>query len=140
MGNELTFTVYGIPIPQGSSRAFIPKGWNRAVITAANAKTKPWRQEIAGAVIAEIDKTGFQMLKDGVSVEAVFYFDRPKSVKTWAKTTKPDIDKLLRSLFDALTGHVFKDDSQVVDCNAYKRFGTPARCEVWIGEVDQWIK
>lgn len=31
----------------------------------------------------------------------------------WAHTKKPDVDKLTRFLFDALTGIVWKDDSQV---------------------------
>lgn len=135
MVNSLTFTVYGNPIPQGSSRAFIPKGWSRPVITAANAKTKPWRQEIAGVALAEIERTGFQMIRGPVCVEAHFFFERPKSVKTKHKTTKPDVDKLIRSLFDALTGCVFKDDSQVTDCYTYKRFGSPARCEVKVEEL-----
>ncbi len=36
------FTVYGRPVPQGSTRSFIPKGWTRAVITTDNKKLKPW--------------------------------------------------------------------------------------------------
>lgn len=135
MGNDLTFTVYGTPIPQGSTRAFIPKGWNRPIITADNAKTKPWRQEIAGVVLAEMERNGFQMIAGAVRVEARFFFERPKSVKKGHKTTKPDIDKLMRSLFDALTGHVFKDDSQVTICSACKEFGSPARCEVEVEEL-----
>jgi Holliday junction resolvase RusA-like endonuclease len=134
---ELMFTVYGTPIPQGSMRAFIPKGWNRPVITAANAKTKPWRQEIANVVMHEIEKTGFEMIVgEAVFLRAHFYFDRPKSVKADHKITKPDYDKLLRSLSDALTGHVYKDDSQIVMCEVQKRFGSPARCVVTVGKMD----
>jgi Holliday junction resolvase RusA-like endonuclease len=134
---ELAFTVYGTPVPQGSTRAFIPKGWNRPIITAANAKTKPWKQEIAGVVLAEMERTGFQPIADGpVWIEVLFYFERPKSVKSRHKTTKPDIDKLIRSLLDALTGHLFKDDAQVTSCRAMKVFTTEAaRCEVKIGRV-----
>lgn len=134
---ELVFTVIGTPVPQGSTRAFIPKGWTRPIITAANSKTKPWRQEVAGTADNEIFNTDFKPLMDGepIYIRVEFYFDRPKSTsaKVVHKVTKPDVDKLLRSVLDALTGIVFKDDSQVVECEILKRFGTPARAEIRIG-------
>ena len=136
MGN-LNFTVYGTPVPQGSAKAFIPKGWNRAIITGANKKTKPWRQEIAGAAVSAMQKQGVTMLEreHPVSVRAEFYFAKPKSTKksVIAKTTKPDVDKLLRSVLDALTGMVFEDDSQVIEVTGLKLFGTPERVELTIG-------
>src|SRR5258708_7163279 len=102
--SDLTLTVYGCPIPQGSARAFVPKGWTRAVITGANKKTKPWRQEIAGAAVAAMHKAGITMLEreHAVHLRAEFYFAKPKSTKksVIAKTTKPDVDKLLRSVLD----------------------------------------
>ena len=125
----LCFSVHGIPIPQGSTRAFIPKGWSRPIITAANAKTKPWRQEIAGVVVSEMEKTGFaRMTKDvPVKVCAGFSFPRPHGLpkRVNSKTTKPDLDKLVRSLLDAMTGLVFEDDSQVVQLHVRKTFGIP---------------
>lgn len=140
--SELFFVVYGTPQPQGSTKAFIPKGWKRPIITSTNAKNKPWRQEVAGVALAEIEKLNvsfvdpFRPLMEGQPVFASmeFFFDRPKSVKCSHKTTKPDLDKLLRSVFDALTGVAFKDDSQVMCVEATKRFGSPARVEIKIGE------
>ena len=126
---DLFFTVHGIAIPQGSTRAFIPKGWSRPVITAANVKTKPWRQEIAGCAIHAMSENGLTIIGRGqaVSVAAWFRFPRPKSVskKILYKTTKPDLDKLARSLLDALTGIVFEDDSQVMEMHVSKHFGDP---------------
>lgn len=83
----------------------------------------------------EIEGCDFQPLLDGEPVFARidFYFDRPKSVKAENKTTKPDVDKLLRSVLDALTGIAFKDDSQVVTCEVSKHFGSPARAEIKVG-------
>lgn len=126
---DLFFTVHGIAIPQGSTRAFIPKGWTRPVITAANAKTKPWRQEIAGCAKVAMEEKSFTKIERGeaVKVAAWFCFPRPKSVskKIEHKTTKPDLDKLARSLLDALTGIVFDDDSQVMEMHVSKHFGDP---------------
>jgi len=134
---SLNFTVYGTPIPQGSAKAFIPKGWSRAIITGANKKTKPWRQEIAGAAVSAMQKAGITMLEreHPVRLRAEFYFAKPKSTKksVIAKVTKPDVDKLLRSVLDALTGMVFEDDSQVIEVTGVKLFGMPERMELTVG-------
>ena len=108
----ITFTVYGTPKPQGSTRAFIPKGWKRAIITTDNKQLKPWRQQITGTAIA----LGMIPIEGGVAMTLRFYFKRPKSVaKTRLRpTVKPDLDKLVRGCLDALTGIAYKDDSQVV--------------------------
>ena len=116
------FTVYGTPRPQGSTKAFIPKGWKRAVITTDNTKLKPWRQDVAA--IASSEMNGQPPLECAVSVRCSFYFLKPASAKKSItdKITKPDIDKLLRAILDSLTGICFRDDSQVVHCEAHKWF------------------
>lgn len=121
----MRIVVYGVPIPQGSTRAFIPKGWTRPVITAANAKTKPWRQAIIDACMTTlppdkpIDKTAPMRL------DVVFYLPRPKSApkSVVRPAKKPDLDKLVRAVSDALTdAGVWKDDAQVVGISAAKAF------------------
>lgn len=131
------FTVYGIPIPQGSTKAFIPKGWNRPIITSDNKKTKPWRQEIAGSALTAMGGQSPAGKDTPVSVRVYFYFDKPKSTKisVKAKTTKPDVDKLARAVLDALTGITFEDDSQVTELYVMKRFGTPSRAEISVCDV-----
>jgi Holliday junction resolvase RusA-like endonuclease len=130
------FTVLGVPQPQGSSRAFIPKGWSRAIITSANPKNKSWRQEVAGAALCEMKEHKPSGRGMPMRVMLAFYFQRPKSVKVLAeKTTKPDIDKLCRSAIDALTGIAFEDDSQVTELFATKAFGNPPRVEITVSEV-----
>ena len=134
----LSFTVHGEPIPQGSMRAFVIKGLNRAVITSANKRTKPWRQEVAGAALAAMDKDLLDCAGKNVPFRLVvtFRFQKPKSVKKTVleKVTKPDTDKLIRSILDALTGIVWTDDSQVVEILARKQFGMPG-AEIGIEEV-----
>jgi len=46
------------------------------------------------------------------------------------KAQKPDVDKLVRSILDSLTGVVYTDDSQVVIVTAYKKYGAPERVEI----------
>lgn len=61
-----------------------------------------------------------------IQVLVQFYFSRPASTKKSVahKTTKPDLDKLVRSIFDAMTGIVFVDDSQVCKLGCTKGFDT----------------
>ena len=135
---KVSFTVIGTPQPQGSSRAFVPKGWKRAIITSDNSKLKPWRQEIAGTAQIAMSESKIGLLEDvPLCVEASFFFGKPKSAKKSLrhKITKPDIDKLLRGLCDALSGIVFRDDSQIVRCIVSKGFGIPSRVEVSVTDV-----
>jgi Holliday junction resolvase RusA-like endonuclease len=138
--STLTFQVYGEPVPQGSTRAFIPKGWNRPIITAANKKTKPWRQEIAGAALAAMEKDLLDCAGKNVPfrLAVTFRFQKPKSTKKTVleKVTKPDTDKLIRSVLDALTGIVWTDDSQVVEIHARKEFGIQPGAKITFWEIE----
>jgi crossover junction endodeoxyribonuclease RusA len=59
-----------------------------------------------------------------IRISCKFFFLKPKSAKKSIlhKTTKPDIDKLLRAIMDGVTGICFLDDAQVVACDATKDF------------------
>jgi len=133
---SLQFTVFGTPQPQGSMRSFIPKGWNRAIITSDNSRLKPYRQQVAQTALVAMREHGVQMAARGVPIALTlgFFFDKPKSVRksVHRKTTKPDLDKLLRATLDALTGIVYADDSQVDECHAVKAFGSPVRLEIQV--------
>lgn len=133
----IRFTVYGKPQPQGSTRAFIPKGWKRPIITTSNPKMKPWRQQVTGAALeaakGEIIPRGIP-----VSIWLMFYFDPPASLPKKAsrlKTTKPDIDKLERAVLDALTGTIFEDDAQVAIVRKQKCYAQPERIEVYVSAI-----
>ena len=63
-----------------------------------------------------------------VQVAATFALPRPASAvrARWAPDRKPDIDKLLRSLLDALTASgCVADDARVVDVRMSKVYGLP---------------
>jgi Holliday junction resolvase RusA-like endonuclease len=134
---KISFTCYGHPEPQGSTRAFVPKGWTRPVITSDNPKVKPWRQQISGVAM-----DAFAAARGGlvepfakelpVCVQLYFFIEKPASVakKRTQPTVKPDVDKLVRSVLDALTGVAFVDDSQVCAVFATKAYGIPERVEV----------
>jgi len=132
--NGIQFTVLGTPVPKGSTRAFVPKGWTRAIITSASPKTKSYAQESSSCAITAM--SGRPLMEGAVEVIADYYFDRPKSQKKAIyKTTAPDGDKLLRNSLDSMTGIVFKDDAQVVSATVRKHYGSPARAEIQVREL-----
>lgn len=125
----ITFHVYGVAQPQGSAQAFIPKGWTRAIVTSDNKKNKPWRQVVAAAAQAAVQQQRWAFAGKGVPVQlrVTFRLPRPKAIKAKdvPHLTKPDLDKLIRSCCDALTGIVFKDDSQVNEIITAKVYAKP---------------
>lgn len=131
----IQFTVYGRPQPQGSMKAFIPKGWQRPILTSDNKKMKPWRQEVIGTIAS----LRYNMIKrpQAVKVEAEFCFKKPKSLsrKQAYLTKKPDLDKLARALLDCLTGLLIEDDAQVCQLCVYKSYSVPERVSVEVSEL-----
>lgn len=134
----IQFTCFCKPEPQGSSRAFTPKGWNRPVITSANKGLKSFRQEVSKAALVARQEAGFNDVLFGkhvpVEMEVRFYFNRPPSVpkKRTQHVVRPDVSKLVRAAEDSLTGIVWADDSQVIKLVAEKFYGQPERVELTV--------
>lgn len=117
------FFVAGIPVPKGSARAFLHNKSGRIVTRQDNAdRQKPWASSIGYAA----QQAGLVPVDGPVGISLDFTMPRPKGHYRTGKNagelrggapfyhaTKPDIDKLERCVFDALTGIAWKDDSQV---------------------------
>lgn len=109
------FHVEGIPAPQGSKRHV-----GRGVLIESSKALKPWRERVAWTA-REHD---VPLRVGAVSVKLAFVMPRPVSTpksKTPPAMRKPDLDKLVRGVFDALSGLCFEDDARVVDLRATKR-------------------
>jgi Holliday junction resolvase RusA-like endonuclease len=122
---NLAFDAIGNPEPQGSARAFVRGG--RPVITSDNPKMHHWRDVIAWEARAAM-VGGLSPAIGPVEVDAVFAMKRPASVsekKRPKPSVKPDLDKLSRSLLDALTGVAFLDDAQVTSLKVQKVYAQP---------------
>lgn len=133
----IKFTVFCRPQPQGSSRAFVVKG--RPIITSDNKNLKSFRQQASIATITAMNEGHHERIckPRPVDLTVAFYFRRPASKKkAVALTVKPDIDKCVRSLADALTGICFDDDSQITDLYARKLYGEPERVEIEVWEAN----
>lgn len=133
--SELRFTVPGKPVPQGSMRAFLPRNCSRPVVISDNQKLKPYRIEVGACAVEAISKISGKMPlypeKSPVQMRVTFYFVRPKSAKNRQyPTVKPDVDKLLRAVCDALNGIVWHDDAQLIWSHAEKLYGDRERTEI----------
>lgn len=131
----IRFTVPGVPVPQGSMRALMRPGARFPIVTSDNRSLKPWRQSVA---FAAVDACPDRELWQGpVSIGVVFYLPRPKSLpkRVAYPVKKPDCDKLVRGVLDALTGILWRDDSQVVEMAAWKLYGDPPRAEITVEEL-----
>mgnify|MGYP002144233137 CR=1 FL=1 len=123
----ITFTVWGVAQPKGSAKAFVPAGWTRAVVTSANPKVKGWQQLIAEAASDALDEVPFgagAYTTGPVKLTVDFRLPRPKAIgrRTPPHLKKPDLDKLVRSVKDALTKVLWRDDSQVTEIEARKGY------------------
>jgi Holliday junction resolvase RusA-like endonuclease len=133
LSEPITFFVYGKPEPQGSVKAFVVKG--RPILTSTNNNLKDWRQTIVDAAQGIVEAP----IGGAVELEVDFFLPRPASLPGYWKhpTKKPDLDKLVRSVCDALTHTVLRDDSQVVAIKARKEYcdGGPVGVNIMVTQI-----
>lgn len=121
----MTFTVFvpGSPAAKGNIRYLGQRG-GRAILTDATKNLKPWDSRVRSALLDDENQPKARF--DGpVHVGLEFVMPRPLSTpkrSTPPAIKKPDLDKLQRAVFDAISSAgVWRDDSQVVSVTASKR-------------------
>lgn len=136
---RVTFTVYGVAQPKGSTRSFayrekrngVPTGRWKSATTSDNPQNKSWQQLVAEGAQGV---AGGGLFPGAVRLVLFFALPRPKSLpkRVTAHLKKPDLDKLTRSVKDALTGVLWRDDAQVVALTAMKTYaaGEAAPCAI----------
>jgi Holliday junction resolvase RusA-like endonuclease len=126
----LGFTARGIPVPQGSMRAFVRAG--HAVVTSDNPLLRSWRRDVTEAAAEAF--AGRPPLAGPVKVALAFTLPRPAghfgkrgllpSAPRLPIGARGDLDKLCRAILDAITGAgLWRDDGQVVELGAVKCYG-----------------
>lgn len=131
-----TFTVYGIPVTQGSLTPMRSKSTGRTIAKHSSVRLEGWREWVGFTALRHRPQGGFM---DGPLVlVARFFLLRPKSVKRPYPTSQRDgdLDKYARAIGDALTGVLFRDDSQIVALRAEKTYSDVARVEIEVIPVD----
>lgn len=127
------FTVYGTAIPQGSKTPYVRNG--RAILVDSNPRLKGWRELVTWE--AKAARRGAQALTGAVGVGLDFHMPRPKTVTRERPSVVPDVDKLVRAIFDGITDSgLWLDDSQVVSLRTDEWYADKPRVEiaVWLLE------
>lgn len=128
----IEFHVPGDPIPQGSKKAFA-RG-SRVVLVEANTRLKSWR---AAVTLAARAAGRGRVLQGPIQVVLEFTMTRPRTSRREWPTVKPDLDKLTRAILDGVTdAGLWKDDSEVCEILAIKRYGSQAGATVRL--VEGW--
>jgi crossover junction endodeoxyribonuclease RusA len=113
---RLEFWIPLEPIPQGSMKAIMIGG--QARVLSDNKRLKVFRETVTRFCRIAVSKTAEAepYFKKGHAVTATmtFHFVKPKSVDRIEHTVKPDLDKLVRAVFDGLSKFAYEDDAQVV--------------------------
>jgi crossover junction endodeoxyribonuclease RusA len=135
---SVEFFVPGIPQPQGSKRGFVSPNGKISLVESA-AGVRPWRSDVK--VFAAEAMTGSPLLTGPVFLRCAFIMKRPASTPktrpTPPATKKPDLDKLLRAIGDALKGTVYAEDSLIVEMWGSKRIaeeGEQPGVEISVGD------
>lgn len=119
------FRVYGSPVPQSGTR-IVPTAVGPRGISTGGVGLEAWRQSVANE--ASIQWVDGRRHLGPVAVEIEFRFPMPasrlvrqKNAGSIPKTTQPDLDKLLRAVFDSLRqGGLLLDDAQITEVHASK--------------------
>lgn len=126
---SLNFTVYGNPAPQGS-KAYKGHRNGKPVLVESSKALKPWRDKVAKDAKDAATKAGWTP-SPMVAVDLTFLMRRPvrhynragqvRDDAPFFHSLRPDLDKLIRGVFDALTeAKIVNDDASIVTVIATK--------------------
>ena len=139
MSFMVMYTVYGEPVGKGRPR-FVRRG--NFTQTYTPAKTKTYEDEIR--YMARCAMGASEPLGTPVTVAIYIRVDIPKSFSKQKRkdalaniikpTKKPDIDNIAKCFLDAMNGHVYLDDKQVVSLHITKVYSEIGAVEVMVRE------
>lgn len=124
--HAVRFTVLGVAAAKGNMKAFPFKRGNGtlgAIVTEGTKGSKDWQLAVRNAAQQQCEGKFFE---GAVRLAIVFFLPRPQSLPARVKhhTKKPDVDKLVRAVKDALKGVLWHDDAQVIELVARKGYAT----------------
>lgn len=142
----IEFEVYGRPATAGSKTVFFNKKTGKPIVVPASKFTKPWMDSIRAA--AREFYSG-ELLRCALRLTVEYHYVRPdsdfgtgrnkgilkKSAKKY-RTQEPDLSKLVRAAEDAITGIIWKNDSQIVEEHLYKGFGSKPKAKIKIETLE----
>lgn len=144
MLTEIHFIIPGEPVGKARPRVVRTGNFTRAYTPK---KTADYEATVRGSFLETSKGDKFE---EGVALYAKVsaYFGIPKSTTKKRRekmlageiepTKKPDIDNILKAIFDACQPDLLKDDSYIVDVVARKHYSDRPRVEVDIAKIRQF--
>lgn len=129
---DVVFEVYGEPIPQGSMKPITIKGKGYTQLVSDNSALKPWRERIRHVAMQTQASRSIGLwtpLRGPIVLAVEFYVPKPKRAPKRRRIlpdTKPDLDKLVRAVCDALSAAgTYEDDARITDIFPRVRYAEP---------------
>lgn len=136
--SPVSFSADGLPITKGSGTAMVSRTTRKAIYVPDSRKAlRAWTKVIR--IVARNAWGAEHVAGVGISLAVTFRVPRGRGGKTMSRElrdrehphVKPDLDKLTRTLLDALTGVVYQDDAQVVEFSELRKvYVAPERAGV----------
>lgn len=136
----ITFTIPGNPIGKGR-----PKFARRGNFVTAYTPEKTASYENLVKMQADAAMAGRAPIEGAANVEIALFVVPPAS---WSQkkqraalageifpTSKPDVDNVIKGIFDAMNEIVWRDDKQVVDLVVKKRYAETPMARVIVREM-----
>lgn len=112
------------------------------MLLESSKKVKPWRADVKAAFLDGANQPLIRFEEEALHVRLEFVLNRPASTPKRATppaVKRPDLDKLIRAVLDAVSSAgVWRDDSQVVSIMTVKRLaeiGEPTGCRIKLCEM-----
>jgi len=138
----IAFEVFGDPVAQGSKTA-VPTAAGPRMRESNEKRLRPWRTAVAYEAEAAMD--GREPIEGPLFVFVTFVLSRPKAhyrangeLKPSAPSyceKRPDLDKLARSILDAGSRIVWRDDSQIAALHCAKVYGSPPGARIVVEPI-----
>ncbi len=136
MSPSVAFVVPGAPVGKGRPRMAAGRMYTPA-------KTASYEGLVAHEAMAAM--AGRPLLEGACSCLIKIVLPIPAS---WSKKkqaaalagtvyplVKPDVDNVIKAIYDGMNGVVWRDDVQVIDGAQEKRYGATPMVQVWVMEV-----
>ena len=138
--HSINLTIEGEPIGKGRPRVTSRGKFAHAYTPS---KTKNYETLIQNSYLSNY--TFEDMLHGPIKAKLTAYFSIPKSIpkkklfmynNNYEKhIKKPDIDNVVKSVFDALNNLAFEDDSNIIEIEAKKIYSNNPRVELELHEI-----
>jgi len=120
---QLDLTVVGHPVPKGGLRAVAYRSGKVGLFYPP--QVREWEALVREAARAAMEWNGLPVFGAKLNVSCRFHINETKS----SGRCIGDLDKLVRGVFDAMTGPVYTDDDMIVGLLATKQPTRPGELE-----------